>query len=64
MNAVEGDGVEFGVVAFGTAGMLWLVVEELFDSEHNTFRGGRDSVFTKLLFFFGFLLPVVLDRFA
>lgn len=64
MNVVEGDGVEFGLVAFAVGGVLWLVVEELFDSEHNKFRGGRDSVFTKLLFLFGFLLPVVLDRFA
>jgi len=48
----------FAAIAFGVASLLWLVTEELLEEAHET----KDTSFTPVYFFAGFLIPMILDK--
>lgn len=49
-----------GILGFGVAALLFLVVEELLSEAHET----EDTPFATALFFIGFLIPLILGQIA
>eukprot|EP00918_Siedleckia_nematoides_P004123 GHVU01009252.1.p1 GENE.GHVU01009252.1~~GHVU01009252.1.p1 ORF type:complete len:288 (+),score=49.48 GHVU01009252.1:145-1008(+) len=62
MQFLAGSPFYFAIMGFGTSALLWLVVEELVAEAHEMVEAAEESKLTTLLFFLGFLLPIVLDK--
>jgi len=62
MSILAGTPTYYGLLSFGIAAMLWLVVEDLMKEAHEK-TGDDEPKWITVMFFLGFLLPIILDRF-